>query len=116
MHNYKELKIWKLAMKLAEKIYLITQKFPEEEKYGLKSQMRRCAVSIPSNMAEGAGRNGNKEFNQFLGIALGSLFELDTQVELSHSFKYISKADYEDVLDNIEQIRRMTYSFKQKLL
>ncbi|PTB93947.1 four helix bundle protein [Marivirga lumbricoides] len=116
MHNYKELKIWSLTIKLAEEVYVLTQKFPDEEKFGLKSQMRRCAVSIPSNIAEGAGRNGQKEFKQFLGIALGSLFELDTQVELSYSFKYISEEDYNSMQESITQIRRMTYSFQQKLI
>lgn len=79
MHNYKELNIWKKSLNLAVDVYVLTQKFPAEEKFGLISQLRRCAVSVPSNIAEGAGRKSNKEFSQFLSISYGSLCEMDTQ-------------------------------------
>lgn len=72
MHEYKKLKVWNDAIELVTDIYLITKTFPDSEKYGLVSQINRCAVSIPSNIAEGAGRNSNGEFRQFLGIANGS--------------------------------------------
>jgi four helix bundle protein len=87
MKSHKDLEVWKTAMSLAKQVYEITQTYPKEEIYGLVSQMRRCAVSIPSNIAEGASRNRNgvKEFIQFLYIATGSASELDTQIELSHS-------------------------------
>ena len=78
-------------MNLTEKIYLETSKFPDDERFGLISQMRRSSVSVASNIAEGAGRNSNKEFNQFLGIAQGSAFELETQVLLSKRLKFLSE-------------------------
>jgi len=91
MQTHKDLDVWKLGMDLVEKIYLITKDFPKEEMYGLTSQMRRSAVSIPSNIAEGAARKGNKEFLQFLYIALGSLSELETQILISKRLGYLSE-------------------------
>jgi four helix bundle protein len=83
LNSYRKLIVWQKAMTLAKDIYTLTQSFPKEELYGLTSQLRRCAVSIPSNIAEGRGRGGDKEFIRFLQIALGSLYELQTQLELS---------------------------------
>ncbi len=116
MQNYRNLKIWSLSMELTKNIYEVTQKYPTEEKYGLTSQIRRSAVSIPSNIAEGAGRNGSKEFNNFLGIAMGSLFELDTQVQLSYDLKYIQVENYKNILDYITQLRKMIFHFQKKLM
>lgn len=116
MQNYRNLKIWSLSMELTKNIYAVTTDFPSEEKHGLTSQIRRCAVSIPSNIAEGAGRNGNKEFNNFLGIAMGSLFELDTQVELSYELEYIKLDSYQAILDTITQLREMIFHFQKKLI
>ena len=79
MHNYKELKVWQKAVQLSTAVYSLCSELPAEEKYGLKSQMQRCSVSIASNIAEGAGRNSNKEFKYFLSIANGSCYELETQ-------------------------------------
>ena len=79
MHNFKELRVWKEAIVLAKLVYESSAQFPQEEKYGLKSQVNRAAVSVPSNIAEGAGRGSNKEFAQFLKIALGSAFEVETK-------------------------------------
>ena len=76
MRTHLDLDVWKKSMQIVKKIYKITSKFPDTEKYGLTNQMRRCAVSIPSNIAEGAGRNSKKEFKQFLYISLGSISEL----------------------------------------
>ncbi len=84
MNKYKELQVWQISMDVAETIYQLTSSFPDEEKFGLKSQLRRCSVSVPSNIAEGAGQNSSKEFNYFLGIANGSCYELETQVILSN--------------------------------
>ena len=97
---HKKLKAWQLAMDIAEKIYLTTESFPADEKFGLISQMRRCAISVPSNIAEGAGRNTKREFVNFLHIAQGSLSELDTQLELSHRLKYIDNNTW-DSLNNM---------------
>ncbi|MCS6796221.1 MAG: four helix bundle protein, partial [Raineya sp.] len=79
MHNYRELKVWQKAVDLVTKVYQITYQFPSEEKFGLVSQIRRCAISIPSNIAEGAGRNTTKDFANFLSIANGACSELSTQ-------------------------------------
>ena len=92
---HKNLKAWQLAMDIAEKIYSITESFPANEKFGLVSQMRRCAVSVPSNIAEGAARNTKKEFANFLHIAQGSLSELDTQLELALRLHYIDKVAWD---------------------
>lgn len=80
MNNYKELKVWQRSVELAVKIYELTKHFPKEEVYGLTSQIKRSAISIPSNIAEGAGRNTDKDFNNFLGISYASLCELETQL------------------------------------
>jgi len=87
MHNYKELKVWQLSMDVAHAIYQMTSTFPSEEKFGLVSQLRRASVSVASNIAEGAGRNSNKEFSQFLSIANGSVCELETQMILAQKLK-----------------------------
>lgn len=88
---HEKLEAWKLGMMLAKSIYDLTSNFPSEEKYGLAQQMRRAAVSIPSNIAEGAGRNHIKEYLQFIGISRGSLAELDTQLKLSVMLGYVAK-------------------------
>lgn len=90
MHQYQNLIAWQKSMNLVEKVYSLTSTFPTKEQYGLTSQINRCAVSIPSNIAEGAGRNSKGEFNQSLGIATGSLFELHTQLLISSRVKYVS--------------------------
>jgi four helix bundle protein len=86
---YEKLKIWQEAMELAEIVYKLIKQFPDYEKFDLASQIRRSAISIPSNIAEGKGRNSDKEFKQYLYIARGSLFELRTQLELARRLKYI---------------------------
>ena len=85
MHNFKELKVWQNARVLVKEIYLSTGNFPTEEKYGITSQIRRSAISIPSNIAEGCGRRTDKDFSHFLNIALGSAYELQTQTELTNT-------------------------------
>ena len=89
MHNYNNLQIWQDAMDVVEMIYQVTAQFPPEEKYGLRSQMNRSAISIPSNIAEGAGRNTDKEFSHFVSIAIGSMYELHTQIILCERISYI---------------------------
>jgi four helix bundle protein len=96
--SYRELRAWQSAMALAEEICRTTKTFPAEERYELASQIRRAAVSVPSNIAEGWGRYGQKEFARFVGIAQGSLCELETQMLLSRSFGYISA----EVLAHVE--------------
>jgi len=92
-NSYRDLIVWQKAMDLTKKVYQLTKTFPKDEMYGLTSQIRRCSVSVPSNIAEGRGRNSNKEFVRFLYIALGSIYELQTQLELALSFNYIETYD-----------------------
>ena len=115
MHNLKELKIWKKAIDLAVEVYRVTALFPIEEKYGLTSQTRRAAVSISSNIAEGAGRNSEKEFKYFLGIANGSSFELQTQLFISNKLSLIGNEDLEKLLQHIEELQKMNYGFQNRL-
>ena len=83
MHHFRELKIWQRSMDVAETIYRLTDSFPKDERFGIISQLRRCSVSIPSNISEGAGRNTNRQFKHFLEMSMGSCNELQTQLELS---------------------------------
>lgn len=115
MHRYKELHVWKKAIDLAVEVYRITEKLPAEEKYGLISQMNKSAVSIPSNIAEGAGRNGKKEFDNFLGIALGSSFELDTQIIISNRLDYINDRDFQHLESELEHLQNMIVKLKKSL-
>ncbi len=115
MHKYQDLIAWQKSMNLVERVYDLTNQFPTKEQYGLISQINRCAVSIPSNIAEGAGRNTKGEFNQFLGIATGSLFELQTQLIISSRVKYSSEAEVEPLLSLIEEIQKMIFGLKKKL-
>lgn len=115
MHRYKELDVWKKSMDLSFLIYELTKEFPSEEKFGLISQMRRCSVSIASNIAEGAGRNTNGEFNQFLGITQGSAFELETQMLLSKRMGFISEKESLKISEEINSITNMIFKLKQSL-
>src|SRR6218665_873117 len=107
MHNFRELKIWQEAIEVTKFIYKLSKSFPSSEMYGLTSQITRAAVSIPSNIAEGAGRNGNKEFTQFLNIAMGSCFEVETQLTLAYEFTYIKKDDYDSLILHLNKLERM---------
>ena len=102
--DHKELEVWKKSIQLVKEIYELTKKIPDSEKYGLISQMRRCAVSIPSNIAEGSARNSDKEFIQFLYYSLGSTSELETQLIISIELNYISK---DTQFSKIIEIRKM---------
>ena len=103
--SHKDLKVWQESMTLVTQIYKISEDFPKHEVYGLSSQIRRAAVSIPSNIAESAGRKGENEFTRFLYIALGSLSEVETQLEISHRLGYIK--DIEVINSSIYFIRKM---------
>lgn len=115
--SYRDLDVWQNSMNLVEVVYSLTADFPVEEKYGLSSQIRRCAVSVPSNIAEGFMRKSTKEYIQFLYISLGSLGELDTQLEISNRLKYIS--NQENLNNQTLIIRKQLYglvnSLKNKL-
>jgi four helix bundle protein len=115
MHKFEKLKIWQKAMDLAVDVYQATSTFPTEEKYGLISQMRRCSVSIPSNIAEGSGRNSNSQFNQFLGIANGSTSELITQTFLSERLGLMNTDTMRTLVDQCVEISNMNYGLQKSL-
>jgi four helix bundle protein len=113
--HYKDLQIWQKGMRLTKVIYQLTRGFPTEERYGLASQMRRAAVSIPSNIAEGQARRGTKEFVQFLSVASGSLAELDTQLLLSMDLGYTQRTDATAAATEITEIQKMIAAIQRKL-
>ncbi|AZA89221.1 four helix bundle protein [Chryseobacterium nakagawai] len=113
-HNFKKLKIWQLALELSKNALDLTDTFPTYEKYGLKSQMDRCAISIPSNIAEGSSRT-NKSFSHFLDISLGSSFELQTQILLANHRKYLSDEKGEIFELKIEEFQKATMVFQNTL-
>lgn len=115
MHHLEQLKVWKLAMEIAKDVYIITKDFPSEEKFGLTSQVRRAAVSIASNIAEGAGRYSDKEFAQFLSIASGSSFEVRTQLLLSEQLGFSSNENLIDVLNKLSELERMILGLRKSL-
>ena len=101
-------------MKLVEDIYKLSSKFPEEEKFGLIGQIRRCAISIPSNIAEGAGRNTEKEFRNFLGIASGSSNELFSQLILSQRLGFVTEKELKPILSNLEEVQKINHTLIKK--
>ena len=105
--THKDLDVWKKSVSLVTLIYEMTKGFPKDELYGLTNQIRRSAVSIPSNIAEGSARKGNEEFAQFLYIGLGSLSELETQLIIATNLKYISSDRGELIMNDLNDIRRM---------
>lgn len=107
VHNFRELKVWQKSIELSKEIYKLTTNFPKEEKYGLISQIQRCSVSIPSNIAEGCGRIGNNELKHFLTISLGSSYELETQIILSKEFGFITNEQKEQTIYQIQEIQKM---------
>lgn len=115
MHKYKELAVWKKAMSLNTSVYQITDSFPSKEQFGLTNQIRRSSVSVASNIAEGAGRNTNGEFKQFLGIAVGSLFELETQLLISQKVGYSKENEIKNLIDSIDEIHKMSFGLKSSL-
>ena len=115
MGTYKELSVWQKSMTLAHRIYEITTRFPEEERFGLVSQMRRCAVSIPSNIAEGYGRETEREHSHFLFMSLGSSNELETQLILSYDFHYIEEQIYKEIINLNTEVNKMLSSLIYKL-
>lgn len=115
MHNFRNIRIWHESIDLTEKIYSITKTFPDEEKYGLISQMRRSSASIPTNIAEGSSRESQKEFKHFLSISLGSAFELITQLELSNRMGYIDETTKTELTKSTIDIERKISSFRKQL-
>jgi four helix bundle protein len=116
MHNYKEMKIWQKARTLVKIVYEISKSLPKEELYALTSQIRRAAISIPANIAEGAGRGTDRDFRHFLDISRGSLFELETLLILSNDLGYVSVSEINPTLESISEIIKMMISFQNRLV
>lgn len=114
-HNFENLEIWQLSRELVKEIYLATQSFPSEEKFGLTSQIRKAAVSVPSNIAEGCGRGTDIQLKYFLEIAIGSLCEVETQLYLAWDLDFLVEEHFTKLLQATILIRRKTLSFKRQL-
>lgn len=114
MHNFQKLDVWKVSMELTTEIYNVTSTFPKNELLGITSQMRRSSTSIPSNIAEGAGRRTNKEFVHFLSIANGSAYELQTQIRVCNNIGYITDKIMEGLLDKLISVQKMIYTLINK--
>lgn len=115
MRKLEDIKIWHKSMELAVSVYEQTLKFPAAEKFNLISQMQRAAISIPSNVAEGAERNSEKEFVHFLSIAHGSLYELETQIRIAEKLNYLPAEILIQLLEQIHELQKMSYSFQRSL-
>lgn len=113
-HNFRELIAWQKSRDIVKSIYELTKLYPKEELFSLTSQMRRAAISIPSNIAEGCGRGTNPQLVQFLTIALGSSFELETQLILSADLNYVNQVDIQEPVNKLHEIQNLIYSLKVK--
>lgn len=115
MHNYKKLNVWISSISLVKNIYNLTRKFPKEEMFILTQQLRRATISIPSNIAEGAGRNSNAQFKNFLQISIGSCFEVETQLIISKELDYISEEELETISKELDSIMKMNHNLQKTL-
>lgn len=115
VRSYRDLVVWQNAIKLAKQVYQLSQKFPKQETYALSDQIRRAAVSVPSNIAEGQARKAPADFKRFLHIALGSLAEVDTQLILAQEFGYLTSAEVEGMDAQIQELRRKLYALINSL-
>ena len=114
-HNFRKLKIWKESLELVFETYRITKTFPIDEKYGLTSQLNRCSVSIPSNIAEGTSKSSDRHFKTFLETSLGSAFEWETQIIIAKGLEYITNEKFNELEKNIDEIQKMIAGFIGKL-
>jgi four helix bundle protein len=115
MKTFRDLFIWQKAMTLVTNTYQITQQFPNEELFGLTSQIRRSAVSIPSNIAEGYGRESQKDFLRFINFAVSSLFELQTQIEITKNINYLNETEFNNIFEKTRELEAMMIAFSKKL-
>ncbi|WP_324691587.1 four helix bundle protein [Flavobacterium cheonhonense] len=115
MKAFRDLLIWQKAMNLVTNTYQITQKFPKEELFGLTSQIRRSAISLPSNIAEGYGRDSNKEYLRFIKIVIGSLFEFQTQIEIAKNINYLNENEFKNLYEETRELEAMIISFSKRL-
>ena len=116
MQNYKKIDVWKKSYFLSLRIYEATKSFPDEEKFGLTSQLRRAAVSVPINIAEGAGRATDKDFANFIQIAIGSANEVECELMLAKDLGYVENNRYKTLSDQLREVRLMLISFRKTLL
>ncbi|HTE00706.1 MAG TPA: four helix bundle protein [Mucilaginibacter sp.] len=114
-HNFRQLRIWIDSVELTTEIYLLTQNFSSEHKFGLASQLYRSAVSIPSNIAEGSSRKSDKEFGHFLTISLGSAFELETQLTIAEKCKVFPEFDYQLLISRVQTLQRQIAVFSNTI-
>lgn len=115
MKTFRDLLVWQKAMSLVTHCYKLANSFPKEEQFALCSQIKRCSVSIPSNIAEGFGRGSNKDYYRFLNIAMGSLFEFQTQIEIAYNLGYVSEPDFKAIYENSREVERMLSAFMKKI-
>ena len=115
MHRFKDLEIWKKSREFCSDIYELTSSFPDSEKFGLTTQLRRASVSIPSNVAEGCSRKSNKDFSRFLEISIGSMYEIETQLLIACDLKFISIEELNRHIEKLSSIIKMTSKFKSTL-
>ncbi|WP_316633600.1 four helix bundle protein [uncultured Flavobacterium sp.] len=115
MSDFRKLLIWQKSISLVTKIYFLTNNFPKEEIFGLTSQIRRSSISIPSNIAEGSGRESDKDFLRFLNISVGSLFEMQTQLEIAKNISYLKEDDFNNLYEDSREVERMLVSFIKKI-
>ncbi|NGP87942.1 four helix bundle protein [Fodinibius halophilus] len=115
MHSYKELDIWQSAVALVTNVYMATSDFSAEEKYGLVSQLRRCVVSIGSNIAEGSGRNTDKDFNRFLSIAYSSSCELESQLIIPTNLGHLTDSKSNRLCNEVIELQKMIYTYSKRL-
>ncbi|MEA2010261.1 MAG: four helix bundle protein [Actinomycetota bacterium] len=113
MHDYRQLDVWKESRIFVTHVYALTRPFPSDERFGLTSQLRRAAVSIPSNIAEGAGRAGDRSFAHFLRIAIGSASEVEAQLQIAKDLCFGSGDDLETAISEVQRIRRMLWSLRE---
>ena len=116
LRDFRKYDIWKDGMELVDNVYTFVEAFPNTEKYGLRSQITRSAVSIPSNIAEGASRNSEKDFARFLEIALGSAFELETQLMIAERRKYISAPHLKESILMLTSLQKRIYALRRKII
>jgi len=113
--TYRDLIVWQKSMVFVTQVYQVTKKFPKEESYGLISQIRHCAVSIPSNIAEGYGRQSTNDYVRFLKISIGSLYETQTQLEIALNLEYLSSDEFKRIYELSGEIERMLSSLCKKI-
>jgi len=115
MHDFRKLEVWKKSIELVKEIYFLTNTFPKDENYGLKSQIKRSAISIPSNIAEGCGRDSPKQFQYHLNVALGSICELETQIILSNQLHFSNEENCKNIIRSINEVSKMVNGLKRSI-